>query len=107
MVLDKEFSKFCETTDTLLRAVYEVATALNAKAYVKNVRRCSTRPAIAADALSKANFKLYWDVWPEHELEPVKLPMQYIKWLQSPVKDNDLGHRIIEEMKANGEITLF
>ena len=84
-----------------------MATALNAKAYVRNVRRCSTRGSIAADSLSKADFGRFYSLWPEHDLEPMKLPIEYVKWLQSPVRDNDLGRRIIEEMRDNGVDVLF
>ena len=106
-VAEKGYSLKCATTDTLLRAIYEVATALNAKAYVKKVARCSTRAAIAADLLSKAEFGKFWEIWPEHDLEPVKIPRAYLKWLDNPVKDNSLGRRIIEEMRDNGITMLY
>ena len=104
---EKGYNLKCETTDTLLRATYEVATALNARAYVKKVTRLSTRAAIAVDAISKADFATFREVWPEHDLEPVKMPRVYLHWLQSPVKDNELGKKIIQELRDNGVPMLY
>ena len=103
----KGYDIHCSTTDTLIRAVWEVATSLNCRAYVKNVRRLSSLPAIGADALSKADFKTFWRVIPDHELEPVKLPKAYLKWLENPVRDTELGARIVSELRSNGNKILY
>ena len=89
-----------------MRAVWEVATSLNCKAYVRNVRRLSSIPAIAADAISKADFKTFHQVIPDHEPDPVKLPKAYVKWLQNPTADTGLGKRIVAELKDRGINTL-
>ena len=80
---------------------------MNCKAYVNNVRRLSSPQAIGADALSKADFKTFWKVIPDHELEPVKLPKSYLRWLENPVRDTELGARIVSEIRANGIKTLY
>ena len=101
-VSGKGYDLRCPTTNTLVKATWDVATALNCRSYVKNIRRCSTVGAIAADALSKADFQTFDKLIPGHELEPNKLPKSYVKWLQNPVPDPNLGDKIIADLRSNG-----
>ena len=101
-IFSKGYDLHCCATDTLIRATWEVATSLNCRVYVKSIRRCSTKAAICADALSKADFVTFNKLMPEHEANPAILPKSYVKWLQNPVDDPYLGDRIIAELKSNG-----
>ena len=100
----------CAVTDTLLRTVYEVATALNGTEYVIEITRCSTTAAVAADAISKCDFKRLDIVMPFRNAEMEKIPREFLKWLYQkggPKPDRDLGQKIIDELKANGHTTIL
>ena len=100
----------CAVTDTLLKTVYEVASALNGKEFVIVVTRCSTKGSICADAISKGNFDTFHELMPRHRVDPEKIPIAFVKWLYregGPVPDYNLGADIIKELKENNVKTLF
>ena len=92
----------CRLTDTLIKAINHVAISLNCRAYVVKVRRCSTVPAKAADALSKSNFNQFKEMVPSAEDSPREIPVAIRSWLENPRSDSDLGRRIVLELKYWG-----
>ena len=88
----------CLITDTLLRAINFVATNLNATAYVKKISRCSTTNALAADLISKAQFEQFTKLKPDCDIDPRRVPTAFVKWLDNPTEDMDLGVRIFNEI---------
>ena len=92
----------CPLMDTLIKATNHVAVALDCRAYVVKVRRCSTVPAKAADALSKSNYKLFKELVPESEEFPRVIPLSVKSWLADPKPDLDLGRKIVLELKYWG-----
>ena len=89
-------------TDTLLRTVYEVAAALNGREYILEIDRCSTKGSICADAISKADFSKFYDLMPNHNVEPERIPTAFVQWINrpgGPIEDRDLGEKIIRELK--------
>ena len=92
----------CALMDTLIKATNHVALALNCKAYVVKVKRCSTVPARAADALSKSNYKVFKELVPDSEDLPRVVPVAVKAWLADPKPDADLGRRIVMELKYWG-----
>ena len=92
----------CQLTDSLVRAINHIAVALNARAYVEKVERCSTREAKAADALSKSDFKKFKELCPDAESLPRPIPKTVRYWIANPTPDNDLGRKVCLELRANG-----
>ena len=62
---------------------------------------------MAADALSKADFKLFRTIMPDHNLTMCWVPRTILKWLQDPVVDMDLGYKILLELKGMGQEVLL
>ena len=92
----------CELTETMLKAINHVAVALNCRAYVVKVRRCSTVAAKAADALSKSDYNKFRELVPESDPYPRVIPAAVKSWLANPRPDSDLGRRIVLELKYWG-----
>ena len=92
----------CLLTDTMLKAIDYVATALNCRHYVVKVARCSTPEARAADALSKSEYKRFTEFLPGMEKHPRRIPVAIRSWVENPRPDTDLGRRIVLELKYWG-----
>jgi hypothetical protein len=58
----------------LVLAINHIAVALNARAYMEKVERCSTREVEGADALSKGDYKKFRELFPEAEDLPRPIP---------------------------------
>ena len=72
------------------------------RAYVEKVERCSTREAKGADALSKSDYKKFRELFPEAEVLPRPIPRAVLWWINNPCQDDDLGRKVVLELKANG-----
>ena len=106
----KGYNVKCPVTNTLLRMIYEVTTALNGTEYIMEVTRCSSKFSIAADAISKASWGTLDAVLPQRDTEPARIPVSFLKWIHTPggpKPDWDLGAKIIAELKEQGEDTIF
>ena len=57
----------CLLTDTMLKAIDYVATALNCRHFVVKVTRCSTPEAMAAYALPKSEYQRFRGLLPDME----------------------------------------
>ena len=66
------------------------------------VARCSTREAIAVDALSKGDFGTFFKESPQSGPEPLRIPSTLVRWLSAPVVDYSLGKKILMEWKEGG-----
>ena len=89
-------------TDCLIGAINHVAVALNCRAYVVKVARCSTTETKAADALSKAAYYKFRELIPTSEKLPRVIPETVRAWIENPVVDRDLGRKIVREMEVKG-----
>ena len=96
----KGWSTICDLCNTILVAMHQISTALCCELFVTNVGRCSSREAIAADALSKCDMKRFLSHMPEANIVPEEIPGSLLRWIENPVPDRSLGHRIIQEMKG-------
>ena len=92
----------CPLMDTLIRATNYVAVALRCKAFVVEVTRCSTEGSLAADSLSKSDFKKFFAVIPEAEEKPRKVPGSFLRWLARPTEDMELGKKVVMELQKDG-----
>ena len=99
----KGYSGSCALSTTLVAALAAVAAALGCKVFIEKVARCSSPPAIMADALSKAAFARCRDTaaaagWPLR-LEPAWIPPALLRWVACPVEDENLGRDILRDLR--------
>ena len=104
----KGYSNSCSLSTTLVRALAAVAAALGCRVFVEKVARCSSPPAVMADALSKAAFGKFREAaaaaaWPLR-LEPAWVPPALLRWVASPVEDECLGRDILRDLRPRTEL---
>ena len=83
---------------TLALAIAEVAAALECQLEIVKIRRCSNGPSCAADAISKADWVRFRHLMPGATLEPARVLVTLLRWVEDPVEDRTLGERILQEM---------
>ena len=98
----KGYSGSCGLSTTLVSALATVAAALGCQVFVEKIARCSSGPAVMADALSKAAFGKFRETaaaagWPLR-LEPSWVPPALLCWVANPREDADLGMAIIRDL---------
>jgi hypothetical protein len=82
-----------------VKAMATVAAALGCRLTVEKTRRCSSKPAILADALSKANFRAFWAARPPgSNVDPFRVPPSILAWVANPRADDDLGTRVLRDI---------
>ena len=102
---NKGWAKQCNLGNTVIRAVYLVATALNCDFWVEKISRCSSDQTEAADALSKCDFPRLVQHMPEAAATlPRVVPSTLLEWMADPRPDRDLGGRILEEMSKTTDL---
>ena len=102
---NKGWAKQCNLGNTVIRAVYLVATALNCDFWVEKISRCSSDQTEAADALSKCDFPRLVQHMPEATATlPRVVPSTLLEWMADPRPDRDLGGRILEEMSKTTDL---
>jgi hypothetical protein len=98
----KGYSNHCTLSTTIAKAINTVATAIGCELYIKKITRCSNDGAKIADHLSKGRFQDARDVAADAgaplSTEPGNIPQQLLRWLASPVVDNDLGDKIVADV---------
>ena len=104
----KGYSNSCSLSTTLVRALAAVAAALGCRVFVEKVARCSSPPAVMADALSKAAFGKFREAaaaaaWPLR-LEPAWVPPALLRWVATPVEDECLGRDILRDLRPRTEL---
>ena len=101
-VWKKGYSNCCTLCTTIVKALGTVAAALGTTVDLVKETRCSNTGAVLADMLSKAKFSEFRATaaaanWPL-ALDPLKIPLALLAWLQHPKVDDQLGHRILQEL---------
>ena len=104
-IWQKGYSTRCALCNTLVKALATVAAALGSKVDIQKIRRCSTPGAILADALSKGAFgavrRFGADFgWPL-AVAPATVPRSILRWLASPVADDDFGQKILFDISRS------
>ena len=69
--------------------------------------RCSGQGEIAADALSKGDWEDAWAAMPGKNDDPGKIPLSLLKWIQDPVPDLELGHKILLDMMEYTKVLIL
>ena len=94
----KGWCSSCSLATTLALAISEVAASIDCRLEVVKIRRCSNAEALAADAVSKADWTLFRQLMPGATPGPAKIPTALVSWVNSPVADRNLGQKILREM---------
>ena len=97
-IFRKGYSTACFYSGTVVRAMHEIADALNCTLHVVKITRCSDAGALAADMLSKADFEGFNRLMPGRNASPAVIPRSILEWVQDPRVTLDLGERICKEM---------
>ena len=100
----KGWSTVCDLCNTLLVAIHQISTALGCELFISNVGRCSSRETNAADALSKCDMGRFLANMPEVNIVPEEVPAPLLRWIDNPVPDRKLGHRIIQSLKTKFDL---
>jgi len=107
-IWEKGYSSRCRLCTTLVKAAATVAAALDCRLEVHKIRRCSSPGAVMADALSQGDFRRFRAAAAVagSVMDPVpgSVPRTLLRWLARPVADDDLGERILREMKATAAL---
>jgi hypothetical protein len=99
LIWKKGYSSSCALCNTIVKAMATVAAALGCRLTVEKTRRCSSKPAILADALSKANFRAFWAARPPgSNVDPFRVPPSILAWVANPRADDDLGTRVLRDI---------
>jgi hypothetical protein len=107
-IWSKGYSTRCRLASTAVTAISAVAAALGCTVHILKIRRCSDAGSEIADALSKAEFQRARSTaqlhgWPL-QVEPVRVPVSLLRWIDKPVPDDDLADRILVELAKDGPI---
>ena len=107
----KGYSNKCRLSSTLVAAMAAVAAGLGCQVAVRKIARCSDVGSQLADHLSKGNFdgcrRLAQQTgWPL-AVEPARLPVELVRWIDKPCPDRELGHRILVELARKGPVLSY
>ena len=104
----KGYSNSCRLSTAIVTAISAICAAIGCSLHIRKIRRCSNTGAILADALSKANFNFFWafareSQWPVL-LEPARLPLPLLAWIDKPTPDMNLADKILIELAKSNPI---
>ena len=102
----KGYSTRDKLSSSVVKAIYDVAVHLNSKVFITKVARCSTREAVAGDALSKGDLQAGLDFMEYARPEPGFTSRTMLKWLSRPVPTRVLGPAILLELRHRGYAVL-
>ena len=98
----KGYSTSCELSSTLVRAIFQVSTALDCDIDIVKVTRCSDTGSEMADALSKAEFLRFRQIANDgnhHVSDHMgNVSQSLLSWINQPQDDWYLGDRILRDM---------
>ena len=101
-IWNKGYSTSCPLSTTLVNAIACVCAALGCSLNISKILRCSTPEAILADALSKADFNMFWNLTLQHQLpmpvEQAWVPPHLLQWVHNPIADDYLGNKILKDI---------
>ena len=89
---------------TVALAISEVAAGINCKLELVKIRRCSTEPAEAADAISKADWNRFRRKMTRANARPARVPRVLEEWVRNPVEDRRL---VSVATEGNGDKTEY
>jgi hypothetical protein len=102
-IWEKGYSTRCRLASTIVTTIHAIAAAIGCTVHLQKIRRCSNPHAIAADALSKAQFPLARAAV-HLDTEPAPIPITLLSWIDRPNPSDDLAHLILKEIAAGTPI---
>lgn len=93
-------------SSTVVKAIYDLARALNCRPFITKVARCSTVGAVAADHISQGELREFYRWCPESPVFARRIPTRLVKWLTWPMVDLALGASLAEEIQFSGGAVL-
>ena len=104
---DKGWTTKCDLCNTILMAMHQISVALDIEVFVSGIARCSTVEADAADALSKCDMGRFLRLIPDADIEPREVPGALLQWLENPLPDRRLGHRILKQLARKYDVLCY
>ena len=101
---NKGWTTKCDLCNTILLAIHQISVAMDIDVFVSGIARCSTEEADAADALSKCDMERFLRLAPEADVEPREVPGALLRWLENPLPDRRLGHRILKQLARKYDV---
>ena len=101
---NKGWTTKCDLCNTILLAMHQISVAMDIEVFVSGISRCSTYEADAADALNKSDMERFYRLVPEAEVEPREVPGALLRWLENPMPDRRLGHRILKQLARKYDV---
>ena len=99
----KGYSTCCALSTCIVKAIAVLAAELGCWLEVVKITRCSNAGANMADALSKADFDRFWQLDALSGMgcgiEQAYVPVSLLAWLEHPVPVEDLGQRIVADLR--------
>jgi hypothetical protein len=107
-IWDKGYSTRCRLSSAIVTALAAVSAAFGCTVKVQKIGRCSDVGSVIADALSKAEFVRAREASElagrRLDLEPARIPVSLLRWIDKPVPDDDLADRILAELAKGGQV---
>ena len=99
VIFQKGYSPVCGYSTCVVRAINVVASRIACRVTVAEITRCSTREAVAADALSKAHFGRFLSCWEGPLPDGARAPVAILRWLHAGADPlAPLGEMILKEL---------
>ena len=99
----KGYITCCALSTCIVKAIAVLAAELGCWLEVVKITRCSNAGADMADALSKADFDRFWQLDALSGMgcgiEQAYVPVSLLAWLEHPVPVEDLGQRIVADLR--------
>ena len=98
-IWQKGYSTRCQLCTMLVKAMATVAARLAVRVTVQKITRCSCKPAILADLLSKAEFAAFKALRGGGDVGALAwVPRSILAWVTRPRADDELGACILAEL---------
>jgi len=103
-VWQKGYSNHCSLSNT----ISTIAAAGGCELFIRKITRCSTTGASVADHLSKGHWKVAKAAAAAAgtplRTEPASIPKQFLRWIDRPTIEDQLGSRILRELAQSRPI---
>jgi hypothetical protein len=99
-IWNKGYSTRYRLSSTIVTTTHTIAAAIGCTLHIQKIRRCSNGPAVAADALSKAQFAAA-RCFTQLDTEPSAILTALLRWVNRPNPSDDLAHVILKEIGKN------
>ena len=108
-IYKKGYSTSCAYSSAIATAIATVAAGLGCQVELCKITRCSNEGALMADFISKGALSRFRSLADSTEgfkcpRLPLPVPLALLRWVTSPSPDFNLGHAILRELAADGDV---